>query len=710
MRLPLVWTVYLKEVKEALRDRRTLFMMIGLPILLYPLLLIGMSKLQESQEAAQSARTSRVAIWGELPAGLEQKLKGTTRIEVVMWEGAPANVKSGLQAGAFPAPPPAPPALDADDDPPAKKAVSDDAVHRAAREAILSRKVDAVIVLWPGFRQALDQGKVGISSILFDSVRADSRKARDRASDGMRLYRLDLLHEREMQRGLDIGFATGLDIQSQNIATESRKSGQMLGIILPYMLITFSLMSGFYAAIDMTAGEKERGTMQTLLCAPLDSLEIIGGKFLAVWTISLTATVVNLLSLSMTFSRLRFLPGVAMSISPTSLAVAFLMLLPISLMINAVFLAIGAFAKDYKEGQNFLTPVLMGLILPLVATTNPAIELNPYLVFVPIVNIALFIRSVFIGEWQVEYLFLVLLSSFCYASLALVFAARVFERNNVLLGGKDDLGSFLDFTRRRGARPTPALSIFVFAVVLVLTFYASLLLEKRGLVATLAVTEFGFFLAPALAVVALKGFPFQDTLSLRMPRLEGIAAATMIGLSGWAAAGLFLRLLPPPESLVKAMEKLLKLDMNAPLWVSLLLVALTPAICEELLFRGVILSGFRRMGMWAAIGLTALLFGVAHSSIYRLLPTAFLGLLFGYLVWKTGSIIPGMVGHFLNNGFAVTVAQTPDLLDKLGLKGATQLPWSIIAAGWALVALAVLLLQRLPPPESSPAHSPQAGY
>lgn len=124
-------------------------------------------------------------------------------------------------------------------------------------------------------------------------------------------------------------------------------------------------------------------------------------------------------------------------------------------MINAVFLAVGAFAKDFKDGQNFLTPILMSLLVPLVATMTPGIELNGYLAFVPVVNIALLIKGVFLGEWAADTLFLVMLSSLCYASIALVFAAHIFERNSLLLGGKEHFpaSSISRATRAPGPRP-----------------------------------------------------------------------------------------------------------------------------------------------------------------------------------------------------------------------------------------------------------------
>jgi sodium transport system permease protein len=696
MRPRVIVTIFRKELREALRDRRTLFMMIGLPIFLYPMLMMLMGRLQEGQEAAQTARSSKIAVWGRLPAGLEERIRSAKKIEMSAWTAAPEAVLKGFDRREFTRPPTPPMEMDAKEEPPQPKKIPDTPWAKAAQQAILDRQADAVLIAWPGMPDELAAGRLGVVTILYDSVRPESQKARDRVNDQLRLFRAELLKEREAARKLEPGFTTGLELQSQNVATEQRRSGMLVGMILPYMLIMFSALSGFYAAIDMTAGEKERGTMQTLLCAPLEPLEIITGKFLAVWSVTMAATVVNLLSLSMTFARLKLIPGMTMKIEPASYFVAFLMLVPISMMVNAIFLAVGAFAKDYKDGQNFLTPLLMGLIVPLMITMMPGVELNGYLAFVPVVNIALLIKGVFLGEWHADMLFLVMLSSAAYASLALVFAAQVFERTNVLLGGKEGFGGVLDFSRRPGSRPSPATSFLVFAVGLVAAFYGSLSLDRLGVKTALPIVEFGFFLLPAVALAWAKGFNLRETFRLRPLAWQGWAGAILVGISGWTVAGgLLVRLLPPPESLRKAMEKILMLEDKAiPQWEVWVFIALIPALCEEAFFRGLILSGFRRFGQWPAILLTGLLFGLAHASVYRLLPTMFLGVVFGYAVWRTRSLAAGILCHLLNNGLMVTLTRSKPLMSRLGWDGARYLPWPAIVVGTVVLAAGLLLMSR----------------
>jgi sodium transport system permease protein len=137
-------------------------------------------------------------------------------------------------------------------------------------------------------------------------------------------------------------------------------------------------------------------------------------------------------------------------------------------------------------------------------------------------------------------------------------------------------------------------------------------------------------------------------------------------------------------------------DKPVPLWAVWLVIGLTPAFCEELTFRGLILSGLRRLGKWPAIFISAFLFAMAHSSIYRLLPTLLMGVLLGFIVWRTGSILCGMIVHGLNNGLMATLVHSESLLEKLNLEQTTFLPWSLTLTGTAVLILSLLLLRTVP--------------
>jgi sodium transport system permease protein len=364
-------------------------------------------------------------------------------------------------------------------------------------------------------------------------------------------------------------------------------------------------------------------------------------------------------------------------------------------MVTAIFIAVAVFARDFKDGQNYLTPLLFGLMFPCAVVMVPGIELNLWTSFAPVANIALLMKALFVGEARPDLVLAVVVSSLVWASLAVMLAARIFERENILLGGRDSLRGIFSFERRPGSTPTPGAALLFYAVLQVVLFYGTLLLKSAGTVVAVPVVEYGFLLAPTAALVATMGYSWRDTLNLRSPAWNAWLAAILLGISAWSVGGgLLVRLLPPPESLVRALEKILLLDdKTMPLWVVWLVIAVTPAVCEELLFRGLLLSALRRLGMWPALLITSTLFGLAHASIYRLLPTFFLGLVFGYMVWKTGSVFTGIVAHALNNGLMATLVHHRPLGEYRNLGQSVFLPWDIIAIGSVVMITGFLLLR-----------------
>ena len=672
----IVATIWKKEISETLRDRRTLFFTIVLPVLLYPMMMMGFSRLAESESEATLAKTSTVAVWGRIPPGLERELASRPRLTLRRDFAVPDTIRTALAEGMDP---PTARAVERTDegarDPDDVRNETEELpnpVMAAARDAVAARRVDAVLVVW---------GRGEKNSIYFDSVRSESELARTRVRRALDVYARSLV-------------SRPVDVVVRDVAPPSRQAGRVIGRMLPFMLLMLCVIGGLYPAIDLTAGEKERGTMQTLMCAPVLPGEIILGKFFAVWTLCIASAAANVVSLATTLTRILPVEGSSMPVG--TYVMAGLFLLPITLLMSALFLAVAVFAKDYKEGQSLLTPVYMAVTLPAMVTMLPTIELNAWTAFVPIINIALLIKSVLVGDARVDLVFLALVSSAVYAALALSLAVRVFQREQVLLGGRESMREIFAVEPGAARVPSPSFALVMFSVALVASFYGSLLLESRGFIVSLLVMQYGFFLLPVIAVMRLLRMDFRETLSLRLPRTIPLIAAAVLGLTAWTfASGVLLRIAPPPESLVRALERLVRLtDEGAPLWLIWLVVAITPAICEEVLFRGFILSGLRRLGAVPAIGISALLFGIAHASIYRLLPTVFLGIIFGLIVWRTGSLLSSIVAHALNNGLMATMTESPEVARLFGIQpGADALPWEPTLYGTfaAIAALFVLV-------------------
>jgi len=199
-----------------------------------------------------------------------------------------------------------------------------------------------------------------------------------------------------------------------------------------------------------------------------------------------------------------------------------------------------------------------------------------------------------------------------------------------------------------------------------------------------------------MAVAVVRKYPLDLTFRVHRKHWRSVVGSVLIGLTvSVALAGLVLRMAPPPDSVLSEMQELLQLgDHPAALWKLWLVLALTPALCEETFFRGLMLSGLRRWGPWAAIGITALLFGLLHGSIYRLLPTFILGLILGYTVWRSGSLYCSLLIHALNNGLIATLVWSSNGKEM----DIQTVPWSLTLGALVVTGIGVALITGPKPP------------
>jgi sodium transport system permease protein len=254
--------------------------------------------------------------------------------------------------------------------------------------------------------------------------------------------------------------------------------------------------------------------------------------------------------------------------------------------------------------------------------------------------------------------------------------------------------------------PTAGMSLFIFTLSLLLLFYVGTYAQAELAIWGIVVTQWGLFLIPTLFVLWYVRVDLRNALSLRMPG-PGVWLAGLVIAVGWAVLSLQFsvwqqKIIPFPEDLAKEMERLIGLS-DQPLWFLLLVLAVSPAICEEVVFRGAILSGLRRYLPWWALLLgVGIAFGVAHISIHRMILTALSGIVLTYIVWRSGSIFPGMLTHFIINATGVFLQTTyvPDSIQPMldhALKEEHGFPWWLIAAAVAVWICGVMLMERFRP-------------
>lgn len=670
MRWRTVGRVMAKELRETLRDRRTLIMMVVVPVFLYPVLLVVMEQAMIFGQRSLRERASRVAVAGE-----DRPL-----LDFLARDSSLRVVRPGGDAAA------------------------------ALREG----EVEAVLVL-----PAAPAGEEGTArlGLLYDRSEDRSRHAREVLESRLDAWGDSLLSRRLAVRGLPGSFAAPLVVADSSVASAEEVGSYALGQFLPMILVLMTILGAFYPAIDLAAGEKERGTLETLLTAPVPAREIVAGKFAAVASIGLAAAALNLGSMLLTFQSgiFKLSRGVEMNFSlPLSSVLLVLAgLVPLAVLFAAVFLGMAVRAHSFKEAQNALTPVYIGSFIPIILASMPGVEFTPLMALVPVGGVAFLFRGLISGDVELLPSLLALGSTVAYAGLALVFAARSFGREEVLFGAgaaEERPGrSWRERLRRpaAGARrvPTPGEAMAFLGVVGLLFFYlAPRLIAGMGERGILASTLLLIGL-PAVLLAVSGPFDARRTLGLRPVGGRTLLAALLMGLGGmpvgWALGWLQIRLLgvEVPKELMGALESLVSAGDAARFAWLLVLVALAPAVCEELAFRGVLLGAFaRRMPAWSAILVSAALFGAFHLSYetaIRFLPTAWLGLVLGFVAWHARSTLPTILMHFLNNGLVVVLVSVPWLRGLVFGGSEVGTPqWPLVGAGAAALALGAWLLPK----------------
>ncbi len=404
-------TVYLKELKDSLRDRRTLLSTILIPTLVIPVLTFGVGKVASGVISKARGETPTVMILGgEDSPRVVAQLKASPKIKII--------------------------------------ATSDD-----WKERITEKKIRAAVKLPEKFEAGLKAGGAPAVVIYHYEGELKSSFGAGELEKFFRELREKTTADYFAERSLPATLAKPFEFKRENVAPPEKVGGNLFGGIVPYLIIILCFTGAMYPAMDLTAGEKERGTMETLLCSPVARVDIVLGKFLMVLTGSLSAMGFMLLSMGGTAFVAGSLMiggggGVAKAaqaaqtqqaagsviplIDPLGLVGVLAMVLPVAVLFAAVAFTISLFAKSYKEAQSYLAPLMIVIIMPAVIGMLPGIDLNARLALVPLLNLSLVCKEMLSGVWHWNYIAIIFGSSCVYAAVALALAVRMFNREDVI--------------------------------------------------------------------------------------------------------------------------------------------------------------------------------------------------------------------------------------------------------------------------------------
>jgi sodium transport system permease protein len=399
MNLRSIGVIYRKELLDSLRDRRTLVSMVVVPLVLIPLLTLGIGYV--SMKLVQRARQEVVRVMvlggGDSPATLEA-LRRLPGIQIV---------------------------------PPRKD----------YPEEIIEKTIRAAVRIPPGFDQA--RARDGNTTVTIYMYAGDIRS--EFAAAMLRRF-FEQLRALRMQARLEShhlpsAFLQPVTIDEKNVAPPAKVGATVVGGLIPYFVIVLCLTGAMYPAIDMTAGEKERGTMETILSSPISRTDLVLGKFLMVLTAALSTGGLAIVSMAGTFSLAgkaltAFAPihaqNFTLAVSPRSYLAVFAMVVPVAVLFSGALLAISLFARSFREAQSYLSPLTIVVVAPAIVALLPGVELNARLALIPVLSTSLVSKEIMSGIYHWRYIALIFGSSCLYAAIALAFAVRLFNREEVL--------------------------------------------------------------------------------------------------------------------------------------------------------------------------------------------------------------------------------------------------------------------------------------
>lgn len=394
-------TIWKKELRDTIRDRRTLLSMIILPMLLMPALILGIGKFTVWQmQQAQEETLSIVMENTQAAPELAQMIKDAGKFEVVESE-----------------------------DP---------------RQAVADGDIAGYLIFPRDMQSALEQEEEAAITFVQNSAETKSQTASQRLEGILDDYNGKLTEARLAEAGIDPSILTGVTIAKQDEASQKEMGGMLLGFIVPLFIVIWSIVGGQYTAIDVSAGEKERKTLEPLLLTPAKRLDIIMGKFLAVATAAAVSVLVSLASFTAAFvyfGNTMFgslsqegagLP-ISFSVEPAALLVMVTVGLLLVFLFSAALLSIAIFARSFKEAQSYIGPAYLVVILPIALINSvPSLEPPFWLFAAPAINAVLLFKEVLVGDYVPSHLLTTYISLSIFAALALWLAARIYKKEKVL--------------------------------------------------------------------------------------------------------------------------------------------------------------------------------------------------------------------------------------------------------------------------------------
>lgn len=391
--MKIILHVLLKELRETLRDKRTLLTMVVIPILLFPVILSLMVKTTKHFSDEAKSKVLYVAYDVNFEENvLIQSLKTEHHKDPLIQFVALENLTES------------------------KRLIQEDSLQAAL--FFKENSLNEPIVVWHN----------GTKTDLLPRLQ-------NLMNDQKKKFSNNLLAQNNLSAKDIEGFSYNL----RSTASEQETFGKLAGGFLPYLFIIFGFVGCMYPAIDLFTGEKERGTIETLLTAPVERWKILFGKMGVVVLSGLIAAVLSLFGLYVSIKGLNLIDDPALLsiinsiLSFKFIAILFLLQIPLTVFFAGVLIPIAIYAKSFKEAQSIITPLNFVIILPAIIGFLPQVELNVVTAMIPIVNIVLATKELIAGTLNYSYLLISVISMFGFATATVFLSYKRFEDESSVL-------------------------------------------------------------------------------------------------------------------------------------------------------------------------------------------------------------------------------------------------------------------------------------
>ncbi len=679
-------TLFRYEIKMLLRDTRTILIAIVAPLIIMPayILILNIVESRERQALDEATYTYAVigtnADWtnGLVLTAIERDAADpdTTRAPVTFEVRSPEGALESLHSGDL--------------------HVVVEGLSSAEWDSVRAEQdsIQAATSVSPDTVQdteaAVPVPSVPAVRIHFRAESDFSREARNRLTERIR-------EVREIQRDSvyrAAGFPVDLDevatVETESVATAAKEAGAILGLALTPVLVLLMLSGGSIVAVDAISGEKERGTLETLLTTAASRTDIVRAKLLAVVAVGLTVAVINVanLMLYLVIGLFELPANFAVDVGALELGLLFLLFVPVTLLVSSALLLLSGASKSYKEFQVYFFPVFLVFLVPTAAASLPGIELRSVIAFVPLAGIAVASREILIGETDLLFICFAFLSTGGLAAWLTQLTQQTLSNEKLISGSDLDQA---DLTG--GAALFPRHVIRLFLGMWVLFFVVSLWFgQDMGVRGQVTVNLVAIFFGGCLIMIRRYGLNASDAFGLRMPHptawlavLVGVPSALILAVGIGEVVNRYV--FPVPEGMLEAFGQSLA-PAELPLWQIIFFLTILPGVFEELTFRGVLLHGLRQRirRRWLLAIVIGVIFSFFHVSLFRIVPTALLGFVLTYVVLLSGSIYPAMLWHTLNNALGIV----PFRLEWLPDDFAPSAWWTLPAAFGLAVSIWIL--------------------